>query len=227
MNIEELKISIKSILSEILNEKSVSKSQQRFMGQVYAIQTGELKSKDLDPKYKKGIMKAAKSMKKTDAEDFAKTKHKGIPNKVKDKKKKLKENCGCSMPKHKIVIEKGDALNDENKINLLKKFVYFCCKDLEISEPIRLHFTTKRGGPIQTTASFNPNNNDIFIYTKSRHLIDILRSTAHEVKHWHQNLKGELTDDSGKDGSAHENEAHVFAGLMLRQFSKKFPAVYE
>jgi len=55
-----------------------SKKQQRFMGMVHAAQKGDLK--DASPEVKK----AAKSMKKKDAEDFASTKHKGLPEKVKE-----------------------------------------------------------------------------------------------------------------------------------------------
>lgn len=59
---------------------SKSKKQQRFMGMVHAAQKGELK--DASPEVKK----AAENMKEKDAEDFASTKHKGLPEKVKPKK---------------------------------------------------------------------------------------------------------------------------------------------
>lgn len=65
-------------------EKSVSKSQQRLMGQAYAYKTGELKAKDLNPDYADEIKDLAKSMTKKQLEDFAKTKHKGLPQKVKE-----------------------------------------------------------------------------------------------------------------------------------------------
>lgn len=58
---------------------STSKSQQRFMGMVHACQkTGKCASSE--------VKKAAKSIKPKDAEDFAGTKHKGLPEKVKKKK---------------------------------------------------------------------------------------------------------------------------------------------
>jgi len=60
-----------------LNEKAVSKQQQKFMGMVHAMQKGE-KVKGASPELKK----AAKSMGKKDAKDFAATKHKGLPQKV-------------------------------------------------------------------------------------------------------------------------------------------------
>ena len=58
-------------------EKAVSRQQQKFMGMVHAMQKGE-KVKGASPELKK----AAKGMSKKDARDFAKTKHKGLPQKV-------------------------------------------------------------------------------------------------------------------------------------------------
>jgi hypothetical protein len=59
-----------------------SKSQQRFMGMVHAVQTGELNPSDVS----KSVVDAAKNMKKDDVKDFAETKHKGLP----EEKKKIK-----------------------------------------------------------------------------------------------------------------------------------------
>ncbi len=59
-----------------------SKSQQRLMGQAYAYKTGEIKAKDLNPKYADEIKKVAKSMTAKQLKDFAKTKHKKLPEKV-------------------------------------------------------------------------------------------------------------------------------------------------
>jgi len=58
---------------------SKSKSQQRFMGMVHALQKGEIKPSKVSDK----IKKVAKSIDYDDADDFASTKHKGLPNKVK------------------------------------------------------------------------------------------------------------------------------------------------
>ena len=53
-----------------------SKAQQKFMGMVHAAQKGE---KPVSAK----VAKVAKRMKKKDAEDYASTKHKGLPKKMK------------------------------------------------------------------------------------------------------------------------------------------------
>ena len=62
------------VKEETLNEKSVSKAQQKFMGMVRAAQKGEGAS---SPE----VAKVAASMKKGDVKDFASTKHKGLPEK--------------------------------------------------------------------------------------------------------------------------------------------------
>jgi len=62
-----------------IDEKAKSKAQQKFMGMVHALQKGDIDSSDVSDK----VVKAANSMSDKDAEDFASTKHKGLPNHVK------------------------------------------------------------------------------------------------------------------------------------------------
>jgi hypothetical protein len=71
------------VREEELDEKAVSKKQQKFMGMVHATQKGKKAPS-------KEVAKVAKSMGKKDAEDFASTKHKGLPEK-KAKKKEVEE----------------------------------------------------------------------------------------------------------------------------------------
>ena len=54
---------------------AVSKAQQRFMGMVYATKKGDMTNPSPE------VAKAAASMKKGDAKDFASTKHKKLPEK--------------------------------------------------------------------------------------------------------------------------------------------------
>ena len=54
---------------------AVSPEQQRLMGQAYAVKTGKLDPKDLDPKYRDQIVDLADSMSEKDLKDFAETKH--------------------------------------------------------------------------------------------------------------------------------------------------------
>lgn len=65
-----------------IKEKAVSKSQQRLMGQAYAVRKGELSLSDVDPRFRDEIKRLADEMTKKDLEKFAKTKHKGLPERV-------------------------------------------------------------------------------------------------------------------------------------------------
>ena len=74
---------------------SKSKAQQKFMGAVYALKKGDIKPSDVTP----AVRKVAKDMKKSDAKDFASTKHKGLPKKVKQEIiKRLKKEGEIHMP---------------------------------------------------------------------------------------------------------------------------------
>ena len=70
---------------EVLYEKSVSKSQQRFFGMVRKAQK-EGEKKTTSPE----IARVASSIKMKDAKKFASTKHKGLP----EKKVTKEETCG-------------------------------------------------------------------------------------------------------------------------------------
>ena len=73
-----------------LQEKAVSKQQQKIMGLALSVKRGDT------PKSKvtKQVQKMAKEMSKKELEDFASTKHKGLPKKVEEKNEveKLEES---------------------------------------------------------------------------------------------------------------------------------------
>jgi hypothetical protein len=99
--------------AEQVDEKAVSKKQQRFMGMVHAAQKGEKPAS-------KEVAKTAKGMGKKDAEDFASTKHKGLPEKKKPeakkdeapKKKKTEEAGGTGTPTASSGFSYGKGIYD-------------------------------------------------------------------------------------------------------------------
>ena len=67
---------------EYIEEKSLSRAQQRFMGMVYAAKKGATPA---SPE----VAKAAEGMSKKAARDFAKTKHEGLPEKKEETKEEV------------------------------------------------------------------------------------------------------------------------------------------
>ena len=79
-----------------------SKSQQRFMGMVHALQKGELSPSDVSDKVKD----VADRMDDNDAEDYASTKHSGKPEKVaKEALRKLRETIRQMVKENPSFIE--------------------------------------------------------------------------------------------------------------------------
>lgn len=105
---------------EVVAEKAVSKKQQKFMGMVHAAQKGEKPAS-------KEVAKVAKDMKKKDAEDFASTKHKGLP----EKKKSAKESLEATV----------DEILEASKPDFLDMD-----KDGDKKEPMKKAIADKKGG---------------------------------------------------------------------------------
>jgi hypothetical protein len=57
----------------------------------------------------------------------------------------------------------------------------------------------------------------------NRHPNDILRTLAHELTHYKQDIEHELDHNSGSTGSPEENQANALAGVVMRHFNKQYP----
>ena len=100
---------------------AVSKAQQRFMGMVYAAKKGDM------PNPSPEVAKAAESMKKKDAKDFASTKHKGLPEKKVTKeaiKITIRLNCNDFKAYLELVISR---LHPSFSLHASKKSLSFKC----------------------------------------------------------------------------------------------------
>ena len=75
-----------------------SKQQQKFMGMVHALNKGDIKPSDVS----KSVKDVAKTIKKSDAEDFASTKHSGLPKKVKEQILKALKEYANKMSGNKL-----------------------------------------------------------------------------------------------------------------------------
>jgi len=89
-----------------LEEKAVSKKQQKFMGMVHAAQKGEKPAS-------KEVAKTSRSMSKKDAEDFASTKHEGLPEKKKSEGKKKSKDVEESGTTAGSVATSSEAANSK------------------------------------------------------------------------------------------------------------------
>ena len=97
-----VKITITKVKVLELKEKAVSKKQQRFFGMVRAAQKGEGAA---SPE----VAKVAGEISKKDAKDFAKTKHKGLPE-----KKEVKEDKTGRHPRDQKELDRAQEYIKKN-----------------------------------------------------------------------------------------------------------------
>ena len=129
-----------------IDEKSLSKAQQRFMGMVYATKSGEMKAPSSE------VASAAAGMTTKQAKDFAKTKHKGLPEK-KVSEQMLPEPT--TEPVNSMVDKKTELL-DKSKISNLKMIQQ---KKQQID---RQKLQMQKSGKLPLEASYQPEGEQIF-----------------------------------------------------------------
>jgi hypothetical protein len=66
----------------------------------------------------------------------------------------------------------------------------------------------------------------IELATSGRHIIDILRTLAHEMTHARQNEVTGLPDDAGETGSEYEDQANAMAGRIMRHWAESEPQMF-
>jgi len=97
-----------------VNEKAVSKQQQKIMGLALSVKRGDTPKS----KVSKKVQDMSKEMSKKDLKDFASTKHKGLPKKAekKDDVKKIEESIIVLIQNHLPAhTTKGELLKSLNK----------------------------------------------------------------------------------------------------------------
>lgn len=111
-----------------------------------------------------------------------------------------------------------------NVVEMFKKFLPLAMEILQIDSLPRMEFVTKVNDTEQPTFGLYSNGDRILkVALTNRHPNDILRTVAHELTHYKQDINDELNNDSGDTGSNEENEANATAGIIMRHFNKQYP----
>ena len=107
-------------------------------------------------------------------------------------------------------------------IQAFRDFFPIAMKELGLEKLPKIHLEKIVNDTEQPTfGRFENEAEVIYLGISGRHPLDILRTLAHELVHYKQHVNGELNDQSGETGSPEENEAHIVAGVIMRQFNKQ------
>lgn len=124
------------------------------------------------------------------------------------------------------LVDKQLSLNEGTEDNIFKKFMSYACQELKIENPPTLEIKTEFGEEQPSFGAYVPANHHIFINPSNRNIVDVLRTLAHELVHAKQNELNLLTPNSGETGHDHENDANAIAGILMRDYGKNNPDIY-
>jgi hypothetical protein len=113
-----------------------------------------------------------------------------------------------------------------DKDSLFEKFMAYACNELQIQTPPTFEVRYEYGEDQPSFGAYVPSNHHISINPSNRNIVDVLRTLAHELVHARQNEMGILQPDSGETGSEHENDANAIAGILMRDYGKQNPNIY-
>jgi len=119
-------------------------------------------------------------------------------------------------------------LEDIDKERLVE-FVKFVKNELGIKVTPTIKLLNGRG-ELKTTAHYNYSSPEkiIKVNAKNRHIVDVMRSVAHEMVHHKQFEQGRLDGPKPPDiGGDIEDEANSLAGQYIKLFSKKDSTIYD
>lgn len=125
------------------------------------------------------------------------------------------------MRAYEFIVENKLNLNDavQDFLPIAKKFLKLdSLPDIRFSKDV----ISKHDQPTFGCYHHSEKHKEIELDIEERHPIDIIRTLAHELVHYKQDLEGRLDHNSWKTGSPTENEAHEKAGQMMRIFDKKY-----
>jgi len=113
---------------------------------------------------------------------------------------------------------------------ILQDFVRFCVSELKIKNLPTIKLRRDPQWPVthSTFGRYINEQNLLEVAWGARHIMDVLRTVAHELTHRHQHERdGERMDNTaGETGSPWENEANARAGVIMRDYARLHPEYF-
>jgi Zn-dependent peptidase ImmA (M78 family) len=123
-----------------------------------------------------------------------------------------------------------EMVSPDKKGEIVHQFMLFADDRLNLNgdvPKVKLSFDESDAQKRKSFGNYNPDAKEILVVAANRNLGDMLRTLAHELVHYKQDKEGRLKPNSGETGSTEENEANSLAGVLMREFGKNNPIIFE
>jgi hypothetical protein len=129
----------------------------------------------------------------------------------------------------KSTLEETLTEPQEASDNVIADFIDFAAKALDLQKVPKITFSDDQelAKNMHSLGAYNPKSDELLVVKGPRLTADILRTLAHELVHRKQDELDPLSKKDGATGSPIENEANAAAGVLLRQFGKYRPEIFE
>ena len=105
---------------------------------------------------------------------------------------------------------------------IIKDFIKFTAEYLELTSLPTFQLSNKDFA-VKNSSFGQYGQHHITVVTQNRHINDILRTLAHELIHYHQDINNKINMNSSKNIANIEAEANAVAGIIMRKWNKQHP----
>uniref|UniRef100_UPI003364FD01 amidoligase family protein n=1 Tax=Haliscomenobacter sp. TaxID=2717303 RepID=UPI003364FD01 len=126
--------------------------------------------------------------------------------------------------------EQVDESTDPDQLKkILNRFYSSCVSKLQLENPpeLRLETTPEWSQENGSFGQYDSDSNTLILATAGRHVLDILRTMAHEMTHRQQDEREPLPIDAGATGSPWEDQANAMAGRIMRDWADEQPEMFD
>ena len=112
---------------------------------------------------------------------------------------------------------------------LLDEFIKFAAQGLRIENMPKIHLHRNDDWAVQEKSfgRYDPETHELHVNLAGRHIMDIMRTTAHELTHCREHEMFDMPPDAGDTGSVWENYAHAAAGIIMRDWAAVHPELFD
>jgi hypothetical protein len=112
---------------------------------------------------------------------------------------------------------------------ILKDFIRFCVAELKIKQMpvVKLRKDPEWPKRHRTFGRYSDDDQQLEVAWGNRHIMDVLRTVAHELTHKRQHEREAVPPSAGETGSEYENEANARAGVLMRDWARLHPEHFE
>ena len=121
-------------------------------------------------------------------------------------------------------------LEDSTDDNIVQDFIQHVTTELGLDPVPEIHLHTDPTWSEQNHSfgRYDPDSHTLNVSMPNRHVMDVLRTVAHELIHCSQNQQhGQLPYDAGETGSRWENDANARAGIIMRDWANSHPEHFD